>query len=227
VTAWRSTAFVQARVLDRHDRLAREVLEQLLLLAGERLAVPGDRDRPEVLGAVHQRAQPDRQRVHAVAPHRHRPARALRPLVSLEGADQLRAHVRADHEHVALRRLDRPLELTLDRADVDAGERATGERKGAPHLGLARIHRLAHRQSDHAAPVEPGRECVADPANRLGELLPLAFDLLDLRLELPGHVVELTAERGELVAPVDRHAAAEVSAREPARGIEEGGDLAR
>ena len=106
------------------------------------------------------------------------------PLVALERAEQLRADLRADREDVALGGLDRALELAAHRADLRPRERSARERKRPAGIGLAGVHGLAHRERDDAIAVKAGGQGVAHAADRLRELLPLALDLLDLRLEL-------------------------------------------
>ena len=76
----------------------------------------------------------------------------------------------------------------------------------------AGAHGLTHGERDDPAAVEARRERVAHPADRLGQLLALALDLLHLRLELNRHVVELTPQLGELVVAVERHQLTEVAA---------------
>src|SRR5918998_634659 len=93
--------------------------------------------------------------------------------------------------------------------------------------GPAGVHGLPHREGDDPVAVEAGREGVADAADRGLELLTLALDLLDLGLELRRHAVELVPELGELVAAAHGDRVCEVAAREAARGVEEGADLAR
>ena len=185
----------------------------------------GDRDRAEVLGPVHERAEPDRDGVCLSDPGGDRPPRALGPLVALERAEQLLADVRVNREDPALGRLDRLLQLPDDSAHLIALERAVCERKRPSRHGVAPVHRLPHRERDHSVAVEAGGKRVADAADRLGELLALALHLLDLGLELNGHVVELAAQRGELVVPVERHGPSEVTARQAPRRLEEGRDL--
>src|SRR5205085_10425152 len=62
-------------------------------------------------------------------------------------------------------------------------------------------------------------------ADRLLELAALALDLLDLGLELAGHLVELLPERGELVVAVGGDGRGEVALGEPASSAKELVDL--
>jgi hypothetical protein len=105
----------------------------------------------------------------------------------------------------------------VERAPLE-GERATG-------LGRARVDRLAHGQLDDAVTVEAGGEGIADAPDRLLELLALALHLLDRRLELRGHAVELNAQLGELVSAGHRDRMGEVAPGEAPGGVEEGADL--
>ena len=174
------------------------------------------------------RASAARSRARGPADPCARPARRVRsaPLVALERAEQLRAHVRADREDAPLGRLDRAARARR-RPPRPRSPRTRRGRAAAPgRLGLACVHRLPHGQRHHAVTVEAGGERVAHAPDRLGELLALALHLLDLRLELHGHVVELAPERGELVVAVDRHGPAEVAARQTPGRREEGRDLA-
>ena len=68
----------------------------------------------------------------------------------------------------------------------------------------------------------------ASPIRRIesSSSLPLALDLVDVRLELLGHRVELLTERRELVVALDGHALAEVATAQPARRLQEVVDLA-
>ena len=211
---------VEARVLDRDHRLAGEVLEQLLLLARELRVAARDRDRAEVLGPAHgerigtdsPNARPALACTGASAPSAAPPGRAL---------EQLRPHLRPHRERGALGQLERRHQVAHERADVVIGKHAPIERHRAAGVGLAGVHRLAHRERDHAVAVEARGQRVADPADRLGELLALSLDLLDLRLELARHAVELATELRELV-PALRPARAGGSPRAPGAGRRSG-----
>ncbi len=220
---------VEARVVDRHDRLARQVLEELFLLAREGTAPPGHGENPQILrlGGRNQGPHRHRQRVGIADPGRARAARAGRRRLGVDWVEQLGPHLGARLERLPLGRDDR----LVQRGVVSTGrvlvERPPLERQCAPGLRVAGVDRLAHRQSDHAVPVEPGGECVADAADRRLQLLALSFVLLDLRLELRRHAVELAPQLGELVAAGDRDGVGEVPAREASCGAQECADLPR
>ena len=208
---------MQRRVVDRHDRLPGEVLEQLLLLARE--APPAPRDRQDPRYEVF--PEPGRASIGT--------ARACEVPDARGGGAALRAvAARPDRAHprgAPLRGRDRLLEPGIVAAPAAGPERVRVDRPRAARLGLACVDRGAHRQGDDAVAVEPHGERVADAADRRAQLAALALDLVDRRGELLGHAVELATELGELVAAGDRDRLPEVPAREAPGRHQEGVDL--
>ena len=96
------------------------------------------------------------------------------------------------------------------------------DRQGAAGVGLARLDRSAHGEVDDSLAIEAGGERVADAADRAPRARSrLRWTSSIFAASCPDIAVELAAERGELVAALDRHRPGEVPAAEPARGVEE------
>src|ERR687891_78775 len=124
--------------------------------------------------------------------------------LGVDGIQQLRRQVRPRLEGPPLGRDECLVQAGIVAARPVLVEGAAFERHGAPGVGLAGVHRLAHGQRDDAIAVEARGEGVADAADGRLELLALALDLLDLGLELGRHAVELVPQLGELVAAAHR-----------------------
>ena len=114
----------------------------------------------------------------------------------VERLEQLAAHLRADREGRPLRGLECLVQRRLPSGPPRAVEDRRVERQRPARLGLAGLHRLAHRELDHALAVESGREGVADPPDRALELAAPSLDLIDLDRELLRHAVELARRAG-------------------------------
>ena len=196
---------VQGRVLDRHDGLPGQVLEQLLLLAREAPRCGArSRGRP---GTPARR--PD-QRPHRDAPARgpRRPGRVARAAGGAAARRRGRAARAAPgrprprpRTRAARRRRwprSRPRVVACPTLRLAERVRASSGR-ARPASASQASTACAHGQRDDAVAVEPGGERVADAPDRLLELPALALDLLDLGLELRRHAVELASELGELV----------------------------
>ena len=78
--------------------------------------------------------------------------------------------------------------------------------RGAPAGGADAVDRGLHDDLEHADAVQPARERLADAADRLLQAPALASQVLQARLELQRHRVELLAQRGELVVALGGHA---------------------
>ena len=221
---------VQVGVLDRHRGLAHEVGEQLALGVREVGTLAHDRDHAHVVdvaAGAQASAQRAGERVHVVERDRQRAVLLDRCVAAgrLQVGQQVGDVLVADLEGVAL-----------------GGSHGVGQALGrAAHLhrcirrasiGTARPASASHastavRTASSSSPcaVEPGRERVAHAADGLLQLAALALDLLDLRRQLARHLVELLAERGELVVALRGHRLAEVALGQAARRTKELVDL--
>src|SRR5436190_382528 len=114
-------------------------------------------------------------------------------VLGLERGEQLPADVRVDGEGLALRG-DEPraqrLGLVVLEPVLEVLHALRVDRQCAASLGAARVDRGPHDKRHHPLAVEPGADRLAHAADRLLELLALALDLLDVRLEVRGHLVE-------------------------------------
>ena len=196
---------VQVRVLDRDARLAGEIAEQLALAGGELLVGAGDREHAEDAAAV-LRAQRVRERVGVAE-------------LGLDGRPgvQRRRLGRADDVAVAV---DVALPGDLLEAPV-----VLGPQRRAAGVGADPVDRRLHRDLEQRAALERLAERLADALDRRAQALALDLELLEPPLELAGHLVELDAERGELVAALGRDLDAEVALRHLLRGRQQPLDL--
>ena len=87
------------------------------------------------------------------------------------------------------------------------------------------VDRRAHDDLQESVAVEVRRGRLSDAADRLLEASPLAAQLLEARLQLAGHGVELLAQLGELVVALGGHGRGEVAARQAPGAGEEAPDL--
>ena len=222
---------VQVDVLDRDRGLPGEVAEEVKLAVVEVGALASDRhdadllDRAAAAEPSHQRYS---QRVDLADGRAHRPA--LRRLVAVlalavargfEHSEPVVAVVGVDLERAPLRRLEGRGELRGLLADPRLLHPAQVQRERPPYVGLTGLDCRPHRDVDHLLAVEAGGERLTHAPDRVLQLAALALDLLDLRGQLLGHVVELVAERRELVRPLHGHRPAEVPAREAPGRVEE------
>ena len=151
---------------------------------------------------------------------------ALPGVRALERGHPVGAHgISVDGERGPFSGLEGRLQLGSQLADLRGAHAARVDRQRAARVGLARLDRCAQRQVHHRLAVEPGREGVADTADRVLELRPLVLDLVDLARQLGGHRVELAAQGGELVSALHGHGLAEVAVGQAPRGLEELLDL--
>ncbi len=134
------------------------------------------------------------------------------------GLQQLRGRIGAHLEGPALRGLERLDQVRVVAAGMDRVQGVPVHRHGPAGVRLAGIDRRANHQLHDLLPVEPGREGLADPPDRVLQLAALALELLDVGGQLVGHRVELPAQGGELVVPVGRHRMLEVALGEPLGG---------
>ena len=204
---------VQADVLDRHGRLAGEVVEQLALVVAERAArCAADRDDAgHRAGALARRVQRVGQRADAVD------ASTLARLAGLE-------------QHLRLGRARRAAASAVELPGRgDLLERPVGgpAHRRAAAVGADAVDGGAARRSP-AARRGRGSRRTSSPMRRIAlrRRARSCAQLVQPRLELRGHLVELLAELGELVAAVGRHLGGEVAAAEPARRAPGSADLA-
>jgi len=134
----------------------------------------------------------------------------------------------AGPQHLALRVVDVRLEAGQRPRAVGLGQRMIGRGAVAqsPGTGADRGDRGAEGELEQGRAVEVSGESLADAADRLAQAAALLPELGQAPLELLGHVVELGAERRELVVSVGRHGSREVAAGQPPGRLEEAGDLA-
>ena len=112
--------------------------------------------------------------------------------------------------------------LPGDLLEAPVGLRA---QRRAPGVGADAVDRRLHRDLEQGAALERLAERLADALDRLAQPLALELELLEPALELARHLVELDAERGELVAALGRHLDAEVALGHLPRGLQQPLDL--
>ena len=192
---------VQAGVLDRHRRLVGEVVEQRPVAVVEGLAAAGDGDDAG-----------DRAAITAAQ----RRAERLDPVDGDLGGP-------AGVEGRALGRVERRLDAVErprhgNRVQAAA---ALAAQRAAAGVGLDAIEHRADRDLEQPLAVEAAPERLAHAGDRPLEAVALLVELMQARLELRRHAVELDAERGELVVALRRHARGEVAAAQTLGGVEQ------
>ncbi len=145
------------------------------------------------------------------------------------------AHPSADRRLLGLARAQRPrLRLVqrvgeaVDPADADAllqGSVAAGPHSGAPGLAADALHSGLHDELQERVAIEVGPDRLTEPAHRALHALALLRQVGEALLELQGHLVELLAQRGELVVAHRGHAGREVAAAQAASGVQQLHDL--
>ena len=199
---------VQPDVLDRDRGLAGEVVEELALLGAERAALARD---------GHDARDP---RLVLVAPQRMR-----------QGADvvDLRVARLAGLEDLRLGGADRlvqPLRRRRVIATCSSGSVSVGRTDARPASASTPSTAVAHDDLEQRLAVEVRRERLADRAHRGLQARALGAQVREAVLQLARHLVELDAERRELVVALGRHGRGEVAAADAAGRLQEAAHLA-
>ena len=123
--------------------------------------------------------------------------------------------------HGLLEPVDRPGERDLlqRRAGV-------GPHRGAAGVGPHAVDRGPDDDLQQPLAVEVGGERLADAAHRVLQARALLVELLQALLQLARHLVELLAQRRELVVALGRDLDGEVARAQAPGGLQEGVDLA-
>ena len=100
-----------------------------------------------------------------------------------------------------------------------------GARPCAPGVRSDALAHRADRDLEQATAVQARGERLAEPSQRSSQPLTLDLQVALARLELGRHLVELLAERGEVVMPGRRDPRGVVARADAPRGVEEAGEL--
>ena len=190
---------VQADVLDRDRGLLGEVVEELALGGGER------RGRARATETT-----PD-TRAWTSSPRRIGCDSAATPSTVASHGSPVSSTLRLGRAHGLLE----PVDASRSSATCSSGALALGRTEARPGVGADAVDRGLDDDLQQALAIEVGGEGLADAAHRVLQARALLVELLQALLELARHLVELLAQRRELV--VARVGTSIVKSPEPSR----------